>query len=372
MVPRFLKAVKRATTALCELVSCNLQPAMEELLFRLAELRALARCGAVGLPIPALDAAIDGARLLVLKVEELRKVVVVTRTNFLALFGWINNCKLALAEDDEEDEAPPAPEVVSLVAVEECIRLDLACDRLGALIEEAPLPPAAAYARGSEALDPPPFRDRWRAEAQISFAGQLAAFYEIWTPVCKGPGNVIAPLLTPMTAVTDGAVLVCCSLPATGKGAATALLQAQQGRTSAQPVTTASGAGTLVAVTTGSLADRLVVTVLFLPSPGAGSGQGPRVVSVDCGAAGDGTIGNLAFYKDCLLGVLVRREGSGADVGSTLMLLDVSPDRRQYVPLERCLILLTCVLLIFCTSITVTILLCSISAPHWKGKRSAY
>jgi hypothetical protein len=338
MVPRFLKAVKRAASALCELVSCNLQPAMEELMFRLAELRALAHCGAVGLPVATLDAAIEGARLLVLKVEELRKVVAVVRTNFLALFGWISNCKLALADDDEEEETPLAPEVVSLAAVEECIRLDLASDRLGALLEEVPMPPAAAYAPGPEALDPPPFRERWRSEAHVSFAGQLATFNELWTPLCKGPGAAIAPLLKPLRAAADGAVQLRSSLSAgTEKGAFTTWLQAKQGRTCAQPIATIGGTGTLVAVTNGTLANRLVVSVIFLPGTDQGPGPGPQMVSIDCGVAGGRIVGNLTFYKDCLLGVLITQEGGGADAGSTLMLLDVSPDHRHYVSLERCM-----------------------------------
>jgi hypothetical protein len=89
---RISKAWLTSCDALVALCDANLKRALEEITFRLGELRALARCpgdAPIGLSVGDLDALVTQATATLMKVDELHRIALETSGNFHHFFAWI-------------------------------------------------------------------------------------------------------------------------------------------------------------------------------------------------------------------------------------------------------------------------------------------
>lgn len=108
---RIAKAIDSAGTELRSVVSEHLQPAVEIISFRLAELRGLARWRSrfqnIGLDEKLMDGVTEKIGMLVVQVERFSRVAATVLYLFQNFFNWVLKCvKILLSEPT--DQVPPA------------------------------------------------------------------------------------------------------------------------------------------------------------------------------------------------------------------------------------------------------------------------
>ncbi len=219
------KTIDTACVIITDLLGLCVCPAIEELVFRLCELRSYGRFehrfASVGLKsttdgVSGLQTVIDQASGLLLKFEELRKTTVTARRNFAAFFLWLDACSNNLSDDRDESQPVMCP-ALDVDRIIECIRTEFVTDSVGDFLIDPtkPRPPlaavavaakaASAHARATTAVttsvtaDPPlALRDRWAAAnsgpAPSALRGLSKALIERWSAFAEVTALSLSPL----------------------------------------------------------------------------------------------------------------------------------------------------------------------------------
>jgi hypothetical protein len=141
---RLQKVVEKTCAEMIEVVQQNIMPAVEQLLFRLCELRSIARWkdrySCLGLDEAIITSAIHTASAFALKSEDLLQVIIQSNKNYHCLFKWMLAYVIKYTDDEMTQNTPESlaalvylnPSLsMEVEAIAECLRLDLTCDRLG-------------------------------------------------------------------------------------------------------------------------------------------------------------------------------------------------------------------------------------------------
>ena len=118
--------------------------AVEELSFRVAECRGMARWRERSAAVVGTDGEVRLTNMLrllggvLLRVEQLTRVIIRVRRGYTALFGWLVWQVATLGEEDQMERDNGKSVVWPIHDILECIRCDLFTDRIGPLLSASP------------------------------------------------------------------------------------------------------------------------------------------------------------------------------------------------------------------------------------------
>lgn len=193
VIAKYEKALDSACTRVLSLVQNNLHQAVEEVVFRLSEMRGLARWKdryeSIGLDAPVVNAVLDNAGGLLMKVEEVRRTMTEVSRNYKCFFKWLG-INVAALSDEQQEPIRTGPIQTEYIA--ECLEKDLLRNRFGQFFSRTPL-------EFNSTVEPdvciPDFQDKWESQARVSFAGQLKALQDSWELLSDRPFRTISPLV---------------------------------------------------------------------------------------------------------------------------------------------------------------------------------
>uniref|UniRef100_A0A7S3ZF98 Anaphase-promoting complex subunit 4 n=1 Tax=Lotharella globosa TaxID=91324 RepID=A0A7S3ZF98_9EUKA len=188
------KNIDLASNTVLHIAQESLCPALEQLVFRLGEMRGSAcRAGAIAPDTKALTVATKKAARCAAAVEALQQAVMAARTNYRFFFDWLQQMIRRLAGEDF-DEAKMDSAVANFGKIAKCISHDLVGDSVGKFFQSD---------QTEDRKDQGEVADEKRAETppHLSLIRELGSLRGEWEAVAQQPKDTIREKMS-LTGVT--------------------------------------------------------------------------------------------------------------------------------------------------------------------------
>ena len=196
---RQCSGVESGLWRMMDVLRVNVRRAMEEVVHRLAEVRALSRWkergGEIGVEESVITQLLHQAGLVLMRTEEVMLLVGTVRRGFTAFFHWLAYQVSVLQREDEEGDKEQPSGPFELDDVVDCIQQDVFSDRLAQPLSSTPPPSASLSPRphsSSAVTSSLPVSAIPTAESSISLLTALDALRESFAAFTQTPCAAIS------------------------------------------------------------------------------------------------------------------------------------------------------------------------------------